>query len=98
MLKYIAHIKVAFPPFKPSSTSARIFLNHVTSTSNMISNPECKIDVTTLSDLKATPTVEIRFKDNKMMMFRGHETSGDEMVSTVAKYCRKLGQEEDLRG
>ncbi|KAJ1921719.1 hypothetical protein H4219_000452 [Mycoemilia scoparia] len=98
MLKFITNIKVAFYPFKPSSTSVRIFLNQVSSGVNIQSNPQCKIDVITLSDKNATPTAHVQFKDGKKLDFKGHELSGDDMVRSVQKYVRKLSQEEDLKG
>ena len=70
-------------------------MNHATTSSNLALNPQCKIDVSTLSNLNDTPFVQVNFKDGKFMEFKAHETTGDEIVQTVNKYCRKLSQEED---
>ncbi|KAJ1803053.1 hypothetical protein LPJ56_005984, partial [Coemansia sp. RSA 2599] len=56
------------------------------------------IDVTTTAFTKDPSTIAVTFKDGKKMQINGAELSGDDIITQVEKYSKKLSQKEDLQG
>ncbi|KAJ1940274.1 hypothetical protein EC988_007082 [Linderina pennispora] len=98
MLKQITSVRVAFCPFSKHATSSKVFLNRVFSKENSIANPTCKIDVVTTNYAKDPATVDVVFKDGKKLQINAGELTGDDIISHVQKYSKKLSQKEDLQG
>ncbi|KAI8322823.1 hypothetical protein GQ54DRAFT_297108 [Martensiomyces pterosporus] len=98
MLKQITSVRVAFCPFSRHSTSTKVFLNRVFSKENNALNPTCKIDVATTNHAKDPATIDVTFKDGKKFHINGSDMTGDDIISHVQKYSKKLSQQEDLQG
>ncbi|KAJ2235721.1 39S ribosomal protein L44, mitochondrial [Coemansia sp. RSA 485] len=89
MLKQITGVRVAFCPFSNTSTSSKCV---------SAANPMCQIDVVTTAFAKDPSSIAVTFKDGKKMQINGADMNGDDIITQVEKYSKKLSQKEDLQG
>ncbi|KAJ1879830.1 hypothetical protein LPJ66_011612, partial [Kickxella alabastrina] len=75
-----------------------VFLNRVLSKKNNAANPNCKINVVTTAFVKDPAMIDVTFKDGKKFQINGGDMNGDDIISQVEKYSKKLSQQEDLQG
>ncbi|KAJ2594618.1 hypothetical protein H4R99_005686 [Coemansia sp. RSA 1722] len=76
----------------------KVFLNRVFSKKNQAANPMCQIDVVTTAFAKDPSSIAVTFKDGKKMQINGADMNGDDIITQVEKYSKKLSQKEDLQG